>query len=319
MQTRFIILICALIGCFACKTGPTGGSKLQDGTLVDKETLPPVKFAYWADNNWVYRGHCVWSSAPYDRNSCAQNVIKIPVKQFQTYFQKLDVMPDGYQPPASRLSPEQKQTATAELLKALQERRDITWLPMQRRVPDDARGQIKLSDEALLLATRINQCFLGVSESRAIMPPFMVSIYELTGRGALKIGIRNGLKKGQSVIIKDGRAIEEGVDFFDLYTKIPSDNGVRPATCQLFNAGPIDLPGKTILLVSGWDRQNSIHTDITAFRLYKDAQMTQETGYMSCVGAFSEFNAKPSPVFALGELLSTFKDESDFILQGYME
>lgn len=319
MYLKFVILICALVGCLACKSGVTSDSKLQDGTLVDKETLPPVKFAYWADKDWVYRGHCVWSSAPHDRNSCAQNIIKIPVRQFQTYFQKLDVMLDGYQPPASRLSAEQKQAATAELLKALQERGDITWLPMQRRVPEEARGQIKLSDEALLLATRINQCFLGVAESRAIMPPFMVSIYELAGRGALKIGIRNGLKKNQSVIIRDGRSIEEGAGFFDLYSKIPSDNGVRPPTCQIFNAGPADLPAKTILLVSGWDRQNSTHTDITAFRLYKDAQLTQETGYMSCVGAFSEFNAKPAPVFALGELLSTFKDESDFILQGYME
>ena len=319
MKLIFPLLISMIAASFGCKTSSTGEAKLRDATMVDKEVLPPVKYAYWVEKDWVYRGYCSWASAPYDRNSCTQNVVKIPVKQLQTYFQKLDVMPDGYPQGTKQLTQEQKQAATAELLTALQERRELTWLPMQRRVPEEARGQIKLSDDAILLASRINQCFLGVGETRAVMPPFMVSIYELTGRGAIKIGLRNGLAKGQSVIVNDGKVSGDGDKFLDLYKEIQPDNGARPATCQLFNTGSAALPGKSILFVSGWDRQNPEHADITAFRLYKDPLLTQETGYMSCVGAFSESNGQPAPVFPLGELLSVFKNESDFILQGYME
>jgi hypothetical protein len=190
---------------------------------------------------------------------------------------------------------------------------------MQRRVPEETRGQIKLSDDAILLASRINQCFLGVGETHAVVPPFMASIYELAGRGAIKVGLRNGLAKGKSVIVRDGKAAMEGDKFFDLYEEVKAENGVRPATCQLFNASSTAIPAKSILFVSGWDRQNPVHADITVFRLYKDPLLTQETGYMSCVGAFSESNGQPAPVFPLGELLSVFKNESDFILQGYME
>ena len=319
MQLIFHLLILMLAVSSGCKTSSSNETKLRDATLIDKEILPPIKYAYWADKEWVYRGYCSWSSAPYDRTSCAQNVVKIPVKQFQTYFQKLEVMPDGYLQGSTRLSAEQKQAATVELLTALQERRELTWLPMQRRVPDEARGQIKLSDEAIMLASRMNQCFLGMGEARALMPPFMVSIYELAGRGAIKIGLRNGLAKGKSVIIRDGKSAMEGDSFFDLYKEIQADNGVRPATCQLFNAGSVAIPAKSILFVSGWDRYNPDHSDITAFRLYKDPILTEETGFMSCVGSFSETNAQPSPIFPLGELLTVFKNESDFILQGYME
>jgi len=313
------LLILAVAASFGCKTSSSDDAKLRDATLIDKEVLPPVKYAYWADKDFVYRGYCSWASAPYDRTSCAQNLVKIPIKQVLAYYQKLDVMSDGYQEGSRQLSAEQKQAALTELLTALQERKELAWLPMQRRVPEEARGQIKLSDDAVLLASRINQCFLGVGETRALMPPFMVSIYELTGRGAIKIGLRNGMGKGQSVLVQDGKELRKGQTFFDLYKEISADNGARPATCQLFNTGATALPAKSVLFVSGWDRHNPGHADITAFRLYKDAQLTQETGYMSCIGAFSEFNGNPAPVFALGELLSTFKNESDFILQGYFE
>lgn len=319
MKLVYCVLLFTVMFSNACKTFDSGESKLRDGTLIDKESLPPVRYAYWADKDWVYRGYCSWASAPYDRSSCAQNVVKIPVKKFQTYFQRLDVMADGYPQGSSHLSPEQKQAATTELLTALQERRELAWLPMQRRIPEESRGLIKLSDSAVLLASRINQCFMGVGEARAVMPPFMVSIYELVGRGAIKIGLRNGIAKERSVVVREGKVFSEGHKFFDLYKDIAAENGVRPPTCQVFNTGSTALAPKSILFMSGWDRQNPDHTDLTAFRLYKDAELTQETGYMSCVGAFSGSNDRPAPIFALGELLSVFKDESDFILQGYME
>ncbi len=303
----------------ACKTPIRNSSSLNDATLIDKENLPPIKFAFWADQDFVYRGYCSWSSAPYDRTSCSQNTVKIPVRQFSAYFQKLDVMKDGYDGAVPSMSSEQRQAAVDELLKALQERRNLAWLPMQRRVPQELREQVKLSEQATLFATRMNQCFLGVGDARAVMPPFMVSIFELTGRGAIKLGIRNGLKNGKAVIVREGKALREADDFVDLYKEIPGENGGRVPTCQLFNSGATPLPPKTILFASGWDRQNPNHTDLTAIRLYKDAQLTQETGYMTCVGAFSEYMGQPSPTFPLGELVATFKDQSDFIFQGYLE
>jgi hypothetical protein len=228
-------------------------------------------------------------------------------------------MKDGYDAAAFSMSPEQRQAAIDELLNALRERRDLAWLPMQRRVPQELRQQVKLSEQATVLATRINQCFLGVGDARAVMPPFMVSIFELAGRGAIKLGIRNGLKNGKAAILRDGKALREADDFVDLYKEIPAENGGRPATCQIFNSATTPLPPKTILFASGWDRQNPNHTDVTAIRLYKDAQLTQETGYMTCVGAFSEYMGQPAPIFPVGEMVATFKEQSDFIFQGYLE
>ncbi len=319
MNFILTLVIAASFYMSACKTPVKSGSSLNDATLIDKENLPPIKFAFWADQDFVYRGYCSWTSAPYDRTSCSQNTVKISIRQFMDYFQKLDVMRDGYDGLGFFTSPEQRQAAVDELLKALQERRNLAWLPMQRRVPQEFREQVKLSEQATLFATRMNQCFLGMADARVLMPPFMVSIVELAGRGTIKLGIRNGLKNGNSVIVREGKALREAEGFVDLYKEIPGENGGRTPTCQLFNSGNAPLPPKTILFASGWDRQNPNHTDLTAIRLYKDAQLTQETGYMTCVGAFSEYMGQPSPTFPLGELVATFKDKSDFIFQGYLE
>lgn len=312
------LLLLSLVG---CKTANLDGknSKLRDATLTDKESLPAVKFAYWADEEYVYRGYCIWSSAPFDRTSCTENLVRLPVKEFQAYFQKLEIMPDGYPDSVAKHTPEQRLKATNELLTALQQHKDLVWVPMQRRIPAEYRGQIKLTDDAALIATRLNQCFLGMANAKAMMPPFMVSVYELVGRGALKIGIREGLGKGQNIIVSDGKIIKTSDKYLDLYKEVAMTDGARIPTCQLYNSSSIALPSKTILFASGWDRQNPKDSDITSFRLYKDAKLQQETGYMSCVGAFSEFNGSPTATFPLGELLGTLKNESAVIVQGYIE
>ena len=312
------LLLLSIVG---CKTANLDGknSKLRDATLTDKESLPAVKFAYWADEEYVYRGYCSWSSAPFDRTSCTENLVRLPVKQFQAYFQKLEIMPDGYPDSSTKHTPEQRLKATNELLTALQQHKDLIWVPMQRRIPAEYRGQIKLTDDAALIATRLNQCFLGMGNAKALMPPFMVSVYELVGRGALKIGIREGLGKGQNIIVSDGKIRKTSDKYLDLYKEVALTDGARIPTCQLYNSSSIALPSKTILFASGWDRQNPEDSDITSFRLYKDAKLQQETGYMSCVGAFSEFNGNPTATFPLGELLGTLKNESDVIVQGYIE
>jgi hypothetical protein len=318
MMNMKLLLLAALVTA-GCKTPSSDGSKLRDATPIDKEDLPPVRLAFWADKDFVYRGFCSWSTAPFNRGNCTDDMVRVPASKFNEYFKRLEMMPDGYSNTGDAPTGTEVQKATAELLSALQNRDDLAWIPMQRRVSDDLRQQIKLSDGALQLASRLNQFFLGMGQTRAVMPPFMVSIFELTGRGAIKIGLRNGLKKDQSVIVQDGKALREGTGFFDLFKEIAAEQDGRKAICQLYNNGKDALPAKTILFVSGWDRFNPDHSDVTSFRLYKDAELTKETGYMSCVGAFTEFKGKPLPSFPLGELLTTFKDQSDFILQGYME
>jgi hypothetical protein len=319
MGMRFLIFTLILSSTSGCKTFSSSPSNLRDTTLIDREDLPPVNYAYWTDKDYVYRGYCSWSSAPSNRTSCTQNVVKIPMTKFLSYYQKLEIMRDDYPQTSQALSDEQKQEGVSELVAALKENAQLAWLPMQRRVPSEARDQIKLSDAAILMGSRINQAFLGMGQTNHSLPPFMVSLYELAGRGAIKIGLRNGLEKNQSVIVRDGKALRYGDNFFDLFEEIPADQGARPSTCQIFNIGSTKLPPMSILFVSGWDRQNPNHRDLIAFRLYKDPLLTQETGYMSCVGAFSELNEKPVPVFPLGEFLTVFKDQSDFVFQGYME